>query len=237
MNRLKGEKAFITGASKGIGRGIAEAFVKEGAEVIIADIDFVEAEKTAKEINATAAKCDVSDEKQVEAALKNKGVTILVNNAGIFPFKQFGDSDYDAVWEKTMNVNLKGVKNCCKHALASGKLKKIINISSIAAVQGYSGLTHYCATKAAVLGFTRALALELASKKINVNAVCPGLIDTPGVHVSMNDEGIKEYAKNIPLQRAGKPEDIGWACVFLASKESNFMTGQEIIIDGGSSIQ
>jgi len=117
-----------------------------------------------------------------------------------------------------------------------GKGGKIITISSIAAIQGYPGLTHYCTAKAGVLGFTRALALELAPLKINVNAVCPGLIDTPGVRKGVDPKMIQGLAKAIPWQRAGKPEDIAWACVYLASEESDFVTGQQIVVDGGNVI-
>ncbi len=246
--RLKGKVAIITGGSKGIGEGIARVFSKEGAKVVIADIDFETAKKVASSIGGIAVECDVSrmaDAKEaVAAAVKKFGkLDILVNDAGIFPFKNFLDyDDNEQVWEKTMAVNLDGVKNCslaaARQMKKQGKGGRIITISSIAGLQGYAGLTHYCATKAGVLGFTRALALELASLKITVNAICPGLVDTPGVRaLGMSNEVVNATAKSIPLQRPGKPEDIAWACIYLASDESSFVTGQHIVVDGGDVVK
>ncbi|MFH0836097.1 MAG: SDR family NAD(P)-dependent oxidoreductase [Candidatus Micrarchaeota archaeon] len=248
VKRLEGKVAVITGASKGIGEGIARAFVEEGAKVVIADVDLDAGKKVANSIGGIAVKCDVSKfadaKKAVDEAVKKYGkLDVLVNDAGIFPFKNFIDyEDDDSVWEKTMAVNLDGVKNCSLAAARQfkkqGKGGKIVSISSIAAVKGYAGLTHYCATKAGVLGFTRALALELAPLKINVNAVCPGVIDTPGVRISGFDEKlIADTANALPLKRVGKPEDIAWACVYLASDESGFVTGQQIIVDGGDTVK
>ncbi|MFH1779865.1 MAG: SDR family NAD(P)-dependent oxidoreductase [Candidatus Micrarchaeota archaeon] len=241
--RLEGKVALITGSGKGIGAGIAETFAKEGAKVIIADIDLDSAEKTAKKIgsNAITVKCDVTKAKDAENAValavkKFSKLDILVNNAGIFPMKSFKEMN-DATWSKTMQVNIEGVRNCTTAAVKQlekqGKGGKIINISSIAGIKGYANLTHYCTTKAGLLGFTRALALELAPLKINVNAICPGLIDTPGVRSGLNEKAIQQYSATIPLKRPGKPEDIAWGCVYLASEESSFITGQSIVIDGG----
>jgi len=250
MARLSGKVALITGASKGIGEGVARVFAKEGAKVVIADVDVATAKKVASSIGsgALAVECDVSNaghaNQAVAAAVEKFGkIDILVNDAGIYPFKNFLDQDFgDPAWNKAMAVNVEGVRNCtlaaAKQMKKQGKGGKIITISSIAAVKGYSGLVHYCTTKAAVLGFTRALALELAPLKINVNAVCPGLIDTPGVHaLGMSNEVVNQTAKTIPLQRPGKPEDIAWACVYLASDESSFVTGQAIIVDGGDTVK
>ena len=247
--RLADRVAVVTGAAKGIGEGIARAFAKEGAKVVVADLDFDAAKKTASSLGAKAiaVKCDVSkagDAKAaVAAAVKKFGrLDILVNNAGIFPSKNFLDqNENDDAWGKTLAVNIEGVRNCALAAARQmqkqGTGGKIINISSIAALLGYAGLTHYCTTKAGVLGFTRALALELAPLQINVNAVCPGLIDTPGVRVVVDDKTLQGFTQAIPWKRAGKPEDIAWACVFLASGESDYVTGQQIVVDGGWVIQ
>ncbi|MEM4254760.1 MAG: SDR family NAD(P)-dependent oxidoreductase [Candidatus Norongarragalinales archaeon] len=250
MSRLSGKVAVVTGGSKGIGEGIARVFAKEGAKVCIADVDFSNAKKVASSIgaNALAVACDVSkmaDAKEAVAATVKKfgKLDVLVNNAGIYPFKNFLDySDGEDDWEKTMAVNLDGVKNCtlvaARQMKKQGRGGRIITISSIAGLKGYRGLVHYCATKAGVLGFTRALALELAPLKINVNAVCPGLIDTPGVRaLGMTNEVVNATAKAIPVQRPGKPDDIAWACVYLASEESSFVTGQAIVVDGGDVVK
>lgn len=250
MARLNGKVAVITGASKGIGEGIARAFAKEGAKVVIADVDFELAKKVASSLGSKAAavKCDVSNPKDAQAAVdfavkKFGKLDVLVNDAGVYPFKNFIDQTLDdPVWEKTMKVNLYGVRNCTlasiKQMRKQGKGGKVITVSSIAALRGYAGLVHYCATKAGVVGFTRALALELAPLKINVNAVCPGMIDTPGVHAAgMDQKVLAKMAEAIPWHRPGKPEDIAWACVYLASEESDFVTGQTIVVDGGDVVK
>ncbi|MFH1056624.1 MAG: SDR family NAD(P)-dependent oxidoreductase [Candidatus Micrarchaeota archaeon] len=245
--RLAGKVALVTGAGKGIGEGIAKVFAKEGAKVVVADLDFASAKKAAFSIgkNAVAFKCDVSKSSDareaVALAVKKFGkLDILVNNAGVYPFHNFVEPGEEDTWHKTLSVDIEGVKNCTLASVQQMKKRgrggKVITISSIAAVQGYAGLTHYCTAKAGVLGFTRALALELAPLKINVNAVCPGLIDTPGVRKGVDPKMIQGLAKAIPWQRAGKPEDIAWACVYLASEESDFVTGQQIVVDGGNII-
>ncbi|HIH20968.1 TPA: SDR family oxidoreductase [Candidatus Micrarchaeota archaeon] len=250
VGRLSGKVAIVTGGGKGIGAGIVGAFVQEGAKVLIADFDLASAQKTASALgkNAFVVKCDVSkmaDAKAaVEAAVRKFGkLDILVNNAGIYPSKPFVEmADSDDVWDKTLAVNLGGVRNCTLAATRQmkkqGKGGKVVSISSIAAIQGYAGLTHYCLTKAGVLGFTRALSLELAPLKINVNAVCPGMIDTPGIHTgNLDAKSLAAFAQMIPWKRSGKPEDIAWACVYLASDESDYVTGQQIVVDGGWVIQ
>ncbi|MDP3052426.1 MAG: SDR family NAD(P)-dependent oxidoreductase, partial [bacterium] len=160
---------------------------------------------------------------------------ILVNNAGIFPFTPFLKMT-EADWDKVLNVNLKSVFMCSQAAAEIMKDGgKIISISSIAAFVGFEGLTHYCASKGGVSAFTRALALELASKKINVNAIAPGAIDTPGA--ASNDEAKKQTIVVIPWQRMGLPEDIANAVVFLASDRADYITGQTIVVDGGYTLR
>ncbi len=242
------KSAIVTGAAKGIGKGIALALAKEECNVVVSDIDQKEAEKVAEEIRkmgpkALAIQCDVSKKEEV-ANLFSKTVQefgkldILVKNAGIYPFKTFSEME-ESDWDKVMNINLKSTFLCSKEAakvLPEGG--RIVNISSIAAFVGFEGLVHYCATKGAINAMIRALALELAPKKITVNAVAPGAIDTPGAAQpnqprTAAEETKKQTVAMIPLSRMGLPEDIANAVVFLASEKSNYITGQTIIVDGG----
>ena len=243
---LKNKTVIVTGAGQGIGRGIALALAKEGANVAAADINEENCQKTAKEIKglgvkSLAVKCDVSNAGEVndmvEAVEKEfGGLDIMVNNAGIFPFVAF-EKMTGSDWDKVINVNLKSVFLCSK--AASGKMKeggRIITITSIAAEVGFEGLAHYCASKGGITAFTRALALELAPKKITVNAIAPGAIDTPGAS-GANEEAVKQTVAAVPLGRMGKPEDIGNAAVFLASDKSDYITGQVITVDGGYTLR
>lgn len=239
----KNKTVIVTGAGRGIGRGIALAFAQEKYNVVVSDINLADCKKVAKEIEennskALAVKCDVSSSKDVEmliskTAKKFNQVDVLINNAGIFPFQPFAKMA-ETQWDKVINVNLKSIFLCSKKVLPkmpSGG--RIINISSIAAFVGFEGLTHYCASKGAINAMIRSLALELASKKINVNAIAPGAIDTPGATGALDEKARKENIANIPMKRFGSPEDIANAVVFLASEKSNYITGQTIIVDGG----
>lgn len=243
----KNKCAIITGAGVGIGKGIAIKLAREGYNVVIADINIANAKKTASEIGksgkkAMAVQCDVSNEKSVkemflEAKKKFGQINVLVNNAGIFPFTPFVKiSEED--WDKVIDVNLKSIFLCSREAAKSmGTGGRIINISSIAAFVGFEGLTHYCASKSGMNGLTRALALELAPKKITVNVVAPGAIATPGASKGSTKESIKQTISIIPLSRMGKPEDIANATAFLASNEASYITGQALIVDGGYTLR
>ncbi len=247
--RLKNKVAIVTGAGQGIGKEIALSLAKEGAKVVFSDItnkiyDVVK-EIEALGSQALAIKTDVSNSKETEEMIKETikkfgRIDILVNNAGIFPFKSFFEMKEED-WDKVLNINLKGVFNCTKAVtptMVKQKYGKIINIASIAGMRvGYIGLTHYCASKAGITGFTKALALELAPFKINVNAIAPGAIDTPGAMVASSKESMKQFAQTIPLKRIGQPKDIANVVVFLASDESSYITGECIVVDGGLTIQ
>lgn len=240
---LSNKSAIVTGAAKGIGKGIALALAKDGCNVAVSDIDIAEAQKTAEElkemgVKAIAIKCDVSQKSEVEnlfsQAAKELGeVDILVNNAGIYPFIPFADMKEED-WDKVIKVNLKSVFLCSQEALKYlPEGGRIVDVSSIASFVGFAGLAHYCASKGAINAMIRALALEVSPKKITVNAIAPGAIKTPGATQGSNEEIIKQTIAAIPLARMGEPEDIANAVVFLASDRASYITGQTIIVDGG----
>lgn len=238
---LENKIAVVTGAGRGIGEGIALALAKEKCKIIVSDLDKKNCDNVVKKLKeigaeAMAIKCDVSKKSEVEKLFKQikksfGGVDILINNAGIFPFVNF-EKMTEKDWDKVINVNLKSIYLTSSEAI---KLMKnggrIINISSIAAFVGFAGLVHYCASKGAITGMIRALALELAPKKITVNAVAPGAIETPGA--KQPEEAKNQTISVIPLARMGQPSDIANAVVFLASDKSEYITGQTIIVDGG----
>ncbi len=240
---MKDKVAIITGAKQGIGYGIALALAKEGCKVVVSDINAEGAVKAATEISKTGVKtigigCDVSKKDQVDNLITQTvkefgGVDIMVNNAGIFPFKPFMDMTEEE-WEKVMDVNLKSTFLCCRAAAKEMKNGgKIVNISSIASIVAFEGLAHYCASKGGMNAMTRALAVELADRKINVNAVAPGAIETPGASGGMTDEMKKGTISQIPWKRMGLPDDIAQAVVFLASDKADYITGQVLVVDGG----
>jgi 3-oxoacyl-[acyl-carrier protein] reductase len=248
MFSLKKKVAIITGSRRGIGKGIAEKLAEAGADVVISDIVLKDCEAVCREIEkkfkvkTLAVKCDVSSKKDADAlmqkTIKKFGrIDILVNNAGIFPYVNFLDMKEQDL-DKVLDINLKSVFLCSQQAAKVMKPgSKIISVSSIAAFIGFQGLTHYCASKAGINGFTRALALELAPKKINVNAVAPGAIDTPGAEESSTEESVKQTIAIVPWKRMGNPEDIANAVCYLASDEADYVTGQTLVVDGGWIIQ
>ncbi|PIR07152.1 MAG: hypothetical protein COV55_01835 [Candidatus Komeilibacteria bacterium CG11_big_fil_rev_8_21_14_0_20_36_20] len=240
---IKNKTALVTGAARGIGRGIALALAKEKYNVVISDVLMADCKKVAQEIkkigaDCLAVKCDVSKKTEVENLMakisqKFKKLDVLVNNAGIYPAVPF-EKMTEADWDKVISVNLKGIFLCTKSALKiMPKASRIINISSIAAFVGFEGLTHYCASKGAINSMIRVLALELAPQKITVNAIAPGAIETPGASKSLTEEAKQQTIAMIPLSRFGLPQDIANAVTFLASEKSDYITGQTIIVDGG----
>jgi len=244
---LKGKVAIVTGSRRGIGYGIVLALAKEGCNVVVSDMDQKDCENVVKEIEkkgvkGLAVKCDVSNKPEVDEliakTMKKFGrLDILVNNAGIYPFVPFLDMTEDN-WDKVLDVNLKSVFLCSQAAAKVMKPgSKIVSVSSIASFVGFPGLAHYCASKGGINGMIRALALEMAPKKINVNAVAPGAIDTPGASQHSSEDVKKQTIAAIPWKRMGIPEDIANAVVFLASDRSEYITGQIIVVDGGWTIQ
>lgn len=243
---LKGKVAIVTGGGKGMGEADSIKLAGAGAKVVVCDIDLPGCQQVVEKIKqsrgeAIAVQCDVSKKAEIDnvvaTAVKTFGkIDILVNNAGIFPFEPFLQMP-EANFEKVIDVNLKGsflMAQACAKEMAKQKSGSIINIASIAAKMGFAGLTHYCASKGGMVGMTRAMALELAPMGIRVNVVDPGSIDTPGASTtSMTNEQRAAMLAPIPMKRSGKSEEIANAVLFLASDESSYMTGSEVVVDGG----
>lgn len=242
---LEGRTAIVTGAARGIGKAIAETLAARGAKVAVVDLRMDLAEETANEIAANysvetvALKADVSDQTSVKAMVKDAiakfgQIDILVNNAGITRdglIMRMKESDWDLV----LDINLKGAFNCSQ-ALARPMMKqrygRIINISSVSGVTGQAGQTNYSSSKAGLIGLTKALAKEVGSRGITVNAVAPGFIET--VLTEDLPEEIKEISMKLtPMGRFGTPQDIANAVAFLAAEESSFITGVTLQVDGG----
>ena len=241
---LDGKTAVVTGGGAGIGKAIARTLAAEGARVAVCDIDNQSAEKTAEEIRsergtAQAYKADAADSRSVaevaEKILAEFGaVDILVNNAGITKDNliiRMSDSE----WNDVLNVNLKGVFNFTK-AFVPGMLRrrsgKIISISSVVGIMGNAGQANYAASKAGVIGFTKALAKELAPRGINVNAVAPGFIKTKMTE-GLTEQQRSALLERIPFSRFGEPDDVARSVLFLASELSDYVTGQVLVVDGG----
>jgi len=242
---LKNKVALVTGSARGIGKAIAETLAKRGANLIVTDLNVDQAAATAEEIRSNigvetlALQVDVSDFNSVNAMIKGAleafdQVDILVNNAGITRDNLIMRMD-ESDWDSVLDVNLKGAWNCSK-ALIRSMMKKrygrIINISSVSGLAGQAGQTNYSASKAGLVGFTKALAREVASRNITVNAVAPGFIPT-ALTVDLPDELKEGMMKLIPLNRWGTPEEIAYAVAFFTSEEAGYITGQVLSVDGG----
>lgn len=251
---FEGQRVLITGASGGIGRAISEAFAREGATLLLTDIDEKRLEELARSLSETkvlTAKMDVTNEKEVAQTVSwfidnVGGIDVLVNNAGVSTMNYFWKLSEEE-WDFNMNVNAKGVWLVSKHVVPHMIEKRkgvIVNIASMAGKIGAAFLAHYSASKFAVIGFTQAAARELAPYGIRVNAVCPGFVKTP-----MQDREIvweaklrgiddpekirEEYVRQTPLGRLCYPEDVAKVVLFLASDYSGFMTGQALNVTGG----
>lgn len=254
---LANKTAVVTGGAMGIGKGIVGRLHEAGANVVIADVDDDGAKAAVDELNAKragsalAVHVDVSSaddvNKMVQAAISNfDGIDILINNAGIYPAKSLHDM-VDEDFKKVLDVNLHGAYLCTKYVseqmISQGHGGKIINITSIDALHpSMVGLAHYDASKHGLWGFTKNVALELASHKIWVNAVAPGGITTPGI-VKMQGPAqpgvdmkavMDAFMAKIPMHRMGDPDEIGKAVLFLASDMASYMTGSQIVVDGGA---
>jgi len=243
--------AIITGGARGIGRAIAEKFVKEGAAAIIADIRDKEGAEAIKLISRTKSRglfihCDVSDSREVQQMVDRVitefgKIDILVNNAAISPPENFLADITEEEWDKVLAVNLKSVFLCCKAVLPHMKKQKygkIINISSAGAITPAPVMADYAAAKAGVVAFSRSLALEAAPFNICVNALLPGITRTP-LHDTVIPKGMTKgehfarAAKMVPLKRVAEPDDIAGTALFLASDLSNYVTGDRILVSGG----
>ena len=242
---LKGKVALITGASRGIGKGIAKMLAEEGVKVVVNYAsNHQAAEETVAEINeiggeALAIQADISQEQQVKSLIqavldKWERIDILVNNAGITRdglLLRIKETDWDAV----LDTNLKGTFLCSKAVLKPmmrQRWGRIINITSVVGIAGNAGQTNYSAAKAGIIGFTKSLAKEVASRGITVNAIAPGYIATDMTD-GLSDKVIKDLEQQIPAGRVGEPEDIAVLAAFLVSPQSSYLTGQIIAVDGG----
>jgi 3-oxoacyl-[acyl-carrier protein] reductase len=242
--KLAGKVALVTGAAQGIGKAVALLLARNGAEIVVSDINLEKAEETAKEVQALgrkalATKVDVATlgdvEKMVEAILAQFGkVDILVNNAGIARDKlilRMTEEDWDAV----LNINLKGTFNCTKAVvrhMSKQRSGKIVNIASVVGEMGNAGQGNYAASKAGVIGFTKTIAREFAQRGINVNAIAPGYIKTPMTD-ALPDKAKEELKRLIPMDRLGNPEDVAEAVLFLVSEASSYITGHVLNVNGG----
>jgi 3-oxoacyl-[acyl-carrier protein] reductase len=246
--RLKERIALVTGGSRGIGRGIAQAFAAEGAKVVIvyrgnqtAAAELIDEIKQAGG-TAFAHQADVADHAAVTACVdqvqKEIGpIDILVNNAGVIEDDLFVRLEPER-WNKVIQTNLGGTYNFCQavaYAMMKRRSGRIINISSVAATHVNPGQTNYSASKGAINSFTRALAVELANRGVTVNAIAPGFIETDMSAAVRNKAG-DLIKKMIPMRRLGTPADIAKVAVFLASDESSYVTGQVLTVDGGLSL-
>lgn len=242
--RLTGKVALITGGARGIGQSIAMTFAGEGADIVIADVNLEVAQKTATEIEALGRKAlalemDVTNYEKVEEGInkildKMGKVDILVNNAGITKdnlLLRMSQGDWDAV----INVNLKGTFNCIKavtRPMIKQRSGRIISIASIIGLMGNPGQANYAASKAGIIALTKTVAKELASRNISANAIAPGFIQTE-MTAKLPEDIKKKMLEAIPLAKLGTPQDVANACLFLASEESSYITGQVITVDGG----
>ena len=246
MMRLKGQVALVTGAQQGIGRAIALAFAREGADVVVNYLDDAgAAERVAGDARQSGARTvvvqgDVGRVDQAHALVARAvqhlgGLDILVNNAGVYPRSPFLELS-EREWDWVLDVNLKGSCFCAQAAaramIAAGRRGSIINLSS-SSVRGQARGVHYTASKGGVIAMTRTMALELAPHGIRVNAIAPGTTDTAQPRGGMSEEELVAFARQIPLGRIAQPEDIASVAVFLASQESRHMTGQTLHVNGG----
>ncbi|PJI92872.1 D-sorbitol dehydrogenase (acceptor) [Yoonia maricola] len=254
MNRLVGKAALITGAARGIGLAFAKAYVAEGAQVALADVDFAAAQAAAADIGdrAMAVKMDVTDQTSIDVGIAATvaafgQIDILVNNAAIFtaaPIIEITQEDYKRVFDINVSGTLFTMQAAAKHMITRGKGGKIINMASQAGRRGESLVGVYCASKAAVISLTQSAGLNLIEHGINVNAIAPGVVD--GAHWDGVDAFFAKYENKapgqkkaevgaaVPFGRMGKAEDLTGMAVFLASPEADYIVAQTYNVDGGN---
>ena len=249
MGRLDGKVALITGAGNGMGRCAAELFAAEGARIVVADFDENLGAATVETITAAGGEAafvavDVADNDQVAAMVQFAvqtfgGLHVLYNNAGIVPADDGGVTETpESTWERVMDVNLKGVWLGCKHgipAMLESGGGSIVNVASFVAIMGAAtAQIAYTSSKGGVLAMTREIAVEWARRGIRANSLCPGPIETPMLAELMSDpERRARRMVHIPMGRLGRAEELAKAALFLASDESSFMTGSQLVVDGG----
>ncbi|PIE45186.1 MAG: sorbitol dehydrogenase [Gammaproteobacteria bacterium] len=252
--KLQGKNALITGAARGIGAAFAKRYIEEGATVAIADINFVRAQETAKQLGdkAIAVEMDVTCQESIdravnEAITKMGSIDILINNAAVFslaPIVEITRAEYQKVFDINVAGTLFTLQTVAKHMIARGKGGKIINMASQAGRRGESLVAVYCATKAAIISLTQSAGLNLIAHKINVNAIAPGVVDGEhwdGVDAAFAQyEGLqpgekkKQVGKAVPYGRMGKAEDLTGMAVFLASDDADYIVAQTYNVDGGN---
>ena len=254
MSRLAGRTALITGAARGIGLAFAEAYVREGARVAIADIDFAGAERAASAIGAAAypVRLDITDQGSIDAAVaevdqKFGGIDILINNAALFtaaPIVEISRADYDRVFSVNVAGTLFTLQAVARAMIARGRGGRIINMASQAGRRGEALVAVYCATKAAVISLTQSAGLDLIRHGINVNAIAPGVVD--GEHWDGVDaffakyenkapgQKKKEVGEAVPFGRMGTAADLTGMAIFLASAEADYIVAQTYNVDGGN---
>jgi 3-oxoacyl-[acyl-carrier protein] reductase len=245
MKLLNNKNVIITGASRGIGKGIAQVFAEHGANVAFTYSSSegpaleLEKELSAKGVTSKAYKSNAASfeesEKLVAAVLEDfESIDVLINNAGITKdnlLMRMGEEDFDTV----ININLKSVFNMTKavqRTMLRQRKGSIINMSSVVGVKGNAGQANYAASKAGMIGFTKSIALELGSRNIRCNAIAPGFIETEMTD-KLDEKVVQGWRDAIPLKRGGSPEDVANACLYLASDLSNYVTGQVLNVDGG----